>query len=234
MGGTLDWSVLLGEAGHLLAKGAVVTLELSAVSLVLALVLGFLVGVARWSSIGPLKPFCWLYIEFLRNTPPLVQILFWYFSATVILPNSVLLALRHYGFPFAAAAFALGLYHSGFIAEIVRGGLNAIPRGQYEAAEAIGFSLRQTVWSILLPQLLRLIAPTLLSEAVSLVKNTSLALAIGVTEITYEARYIDYSAFRGVEALAAITVFYLVLCLAIATLGHLLQRWLSRNRRRLA
>jgi polar amino acid transport system permease protein len=141
--------------------------------------------------------------------------------------------LRDYGFAFAAAVFALGIYHSGFIAEIVRGGLNAIPRGQYEAAQAIGLSFPQTVGSILLPQLLRIIVPTLISEAVSLTKNTSLALAIGVTEITYQARYIDYATFRGVEALTAVTAFYLVLCLSIAALGHALQRFLSRHRRAL-
>ncbi|SRR6266404_909280 len=227
----LDWSSFFDAGGRLLLQGALVTLELSALSLVLALLLGFLFGVLRWSSIGPLKPICWLYVEFLRNTPPLVQILFWYFSATVLLPNSVILVLREYGFQFVAATFALGLYHSGFIAEIVRGGLNAIPRGQYEAAQAIGFSLPQTIRYILLPQLLRIIAPTLTSETVSLVKNTSMALAIGVTEITYQARYIDYSAFRGVEALLVVTVFYLIVCLTIAGLGHGLQRWLSRNRR---
>jgi polar amino acid transport system permease protein len=227
----LDWSSFFDAGGRLLLQGALVTLELSALSLVLALLLGFLFGVLRWSSIGPLKPICWLYVEFLRNTPPLVQILFWYFSATVLLPNSVILVLREYGFQFVAATFALGLYHSGFIAEIVRGGLNAIPHGQYEAAQAIGFSLPQTIRYILLPQLLRIIAPTLTSETVSLVKNTSMALAIGVTEITYQARYIDYSAFRGVEALLVVTVFYLIVCLTIAGLGHGLQRWLSRNRR---
>jgi polar amino acid transport system permease protein len=227
-----DWTILLGEAGGLLLQGAVVTLELAGLALTLALILGFLFGVLRWSAIAPLKPLCWFYVEFLRNTPPLVQILFWYFSATVILPDSAILFLRDYGFQFAAATFALGLYHSGFIAEIVRGGLNAIPHGQYEAAEAIGFSLPQTIRYILMPQLLRIIAPTLVSEAVSLVKNTSLALAIGVTEITYQARYIDYSAFRGVEALVAVTVFYLVLCLAISSLGQALQRHLSRSRRK--
>jgi polar amino acid transport system permease protein len=227
----LDWKGFYEVGGRLLAEGALVTLELSAVSLVLALLLGFLFGVLRWSAVGPLKPLCWLYVEFLRNTPPLVQILFWYFSATVILPNSAILFLRDFGFQFVAAAFALGLYHSGFIAEIVRGGLNAIPRGQYEAAQAIGFSLPQTVRYILLPQLLRIIAPTLTSETVSLVKNTSMALAIGVAEITYQARYIDYSAFRGVEALLVVTGFYLVLCISIAGLGHALQFWLSRHRR---
>jgi polar amino acid transport system permease protein len=226
-----DWSILAGEGGRLLLEGALVTLELSALALVLALVLGFLFGVLRWSAIRPLRPVCWFYIEFLRNTPPLVQILFWYFSATVILPSSVLMALRDYGFQFVAAIFALGLYHSGFIAEIVRGGLNAIPRGQYEAAEAIGFTFPQSVRYILLPQLLRIIAPTLVNETVSLIKNTSLALAIGVADITYQARYIDYVSFRGVEALLAVTAFYLVLCTTIAGLGHLLQRRLSRTRR---
>ena len=83
-----DWSILLGESGRLLLRGAEVTIELAALALVLALILGFLFGVLRWSAIGLLKPICWLYVEFLRNTPPLVQILFWYFSATVILPNS--------------------------------------------------------------------------------------------------------------------------------------------------
>ena len=82
-----DWSILLGESGRLLLRGAEVTIELAALALVLALILGFLFGVLRWSAIGLLKPFCWLYVEFLRNTPPLVQILFWYFSATVVLPT---------------------------------------------------------------------------------------------------------------------------------------------------
>jgi len=226
-----DWSILWGEGGKLLLQGAAVTLELSAFSLVLALVLGFLFGVVRWSGVKWLRPVCWFYVEFLRNTPPLVQILFWYFSATVVLPASAILLVRDWGFQFVAAVFSLGLYHSGFIAEIVRGGLNAIPRGQYEAAEAIGFSFGQSVRYILLPQLLRIIAPSLVNETVSLVKNTSLALAIGVADITYQARYIDYANFRGVEALLAITVFYLVLCTAISSLGHLLQRRLARTRR---
>lgn len=226
-----DWSILAGEGGRLLLQGAAVTLELSAFALVLALVLGFLFGVMRWSNIRPLRPICWFYVEFLRNTPPLVQILFWYFSATVILPAGAIMVVRDWGFQFVAAVFALGLYHSGFIAEIVRGGLNAIPRGQHEASEAMGLSFVQSVRYVLLPQLLRIVAPSLVNETVSLVKNTSLALAIGVADITYQARYIDYASFRGVEALVAVTAFYLVLCTAIAGLGHLMQRRLSRTRR---
>ena len=103
-----DWSILLGEGGRLLLDGALVTLELSGFALVLALVLGFLFGVLRWSEIKPLRPVCWVYVEFLRNTPPLVQLLFWYFSASVILPAGMLTVLRDYGFQFVAAVFALG------------------------------------------------------------------------------------------------------------------------------
>ncbi len=232
--GKFDWSILLGASGERLAEGAAITLQLAAASLALALVLGFFFGVVRWMQIRWLKPVCWLYVEFSRNTPPLVQILFWYFSATVVLPEWAIVALRDYGFQFVAATFALGVYHSGFIAEIVRAGLNAIPRGQYEAAQAIGFTLPQTISGILMPQLLRVIMPMLTSEAVSLVKNTSLALAIGVTEITYQARYIDVYTFRGVEALLVVTAFYLVICLAIAGFGNLLQRLLQRHRRAVA
>ncbi|WP_375459672.1 amino acid ABC transporter permease [uncultured Enterovirga sp.] len=227
----LDWSILLGPSGDRLLEGAAVTLQLAATSLALALILGFFFGVLRWLQIPWLKPVCWFYVEFFRNTPPLVQILFWYFSSTVVLPEAAIVALRDYGFQFIAATFALGLYHSGFVAEIVRGGLNAIPRGQYEAAQAIGFTLPQTVRAILAPQLLRIVSPMLTSEAVSLVKNTSLALAIGVTEITYQARYIDVYTFRGVEALLVVTLFYLIVCFAIAGFGNLMQRFLQRNRR---
>ena len=100
-----DWSILWGEGGRLLLQGAAVTLELSAFSLVLALMLGFLFGMLRWSDIKWLRPVCWFYVEFLRNTPPLVQILFWYFSATVILPAGAIAAVRDWGFQFVAAVF---------------------------------------------------------------------------------------------------------------------------------
>ena len=123
----------------------------------------------------------------------------------------------------------LGAFAAGMIARL------ALSKEQSEALaprlEAIGFGFLQSVRYILLPQLVRIIAPSIVNESVSLIKNTSLALAIGVADITYQARYIDYSSFRGVEALAATTVFYLVICTTIAGLGHVLQRRLSRHRR---
>ncbi|MFC5423672.1 amino acid ABC transporter permease [Bosea eneae] len=223
-----NWWILLGPDGILLIKGGQVTLLLAVSAWLIAITFGVVLGVARWSEARIFKHICWLHVEITRNTPALLQILFWYFSATALLPETAILFLRDHGFEFVAAMFALGLYHSGFVAEIVRSGLNAVPAGQFEAAESLGFSFVQSVRLVLAPQVARIVTPSLTSETVSLIKNTSLALVIGVAEITYQARYIDVYTFRGVEALAAVTAFYLVICLGVASIGQALLRRLSK------
>ena len=89
---------------------------------------GFAIGIVRWTGNRYLEPICWVYIEFARNTPPLVQILFWYFSAIYLLPHWLFEYMRDVGFQFAAAVFALSIYHAAFVAETVRAGLNSISR----------------------------------------------------------------------------------------------------------
>jgi polar amino acid transport system permease protein len=224
-----DWSILWGEWGLRLLDGLWVTVQLAAVSLVLSLALGVVFGVARWSEVRVLRPLCWAYVELARNVPPLVQILFWYFSAKLILPAPVFLWLRNVGYEFAAAAVALTLYHGAFVAEIVRAGFAAIPRGQFDAARSLGLRFLPMVRLVVLPQVVRIVVPPLTNEAAGLVKNTSLALAIGVAEIAYQTKYIDTYTFRGVEALSAATVLYLVLCLAMSGLGKLASDRFSRH-----
>lgn len=223
-----DWAILWSDGGLRLLQGLQVTLRLAGTSLVLALVIGLVVGLLRWLGGRLVGPVCWLYVEFARNTPPLVQILFWYFSAGFLLPGFAIHWLREIGFEFGAAVIALSLYHGAFIAEVVRAGLNSIHRGQYDAARALGLSFVQMMRAVIFPQAIRIIVPPLTNEAVGLVKGTSLALAIGVTEISYQAKYIDTYAFRGVEALVGATVLYLALCLCIAALGHLVAARFSR------
>ncbi|MGD9923530.1 MAG: amino acid ABC transporter permease [Variibacter sp.] len=218
----LDWSILWGENGLLILKGLLVTLELSAVSLVGALILGLFFGTLRWLRLKATEPLCRLYVEFSRNTPPVVQILFWYFSASVLLPERLFFGLRNLGYEFAAAVVALSVYHGGFLSEIFRAGLDAIPRGQLEAARSLGQSFPQAFRYVLLPQALRQLAPALVSEAASLIKNSSLAMAIGVTELTYQYKYIDNFQFRGIEALTAVTAIYFLLCLSVAGIGKLM------------
>lgn len=223
----LDWSILLEEPGAFLLAGFQVTLKLAAWSLFFAFLIGLAFGVLRWLRLRWAEPICWLYVEFGRNTPPVVQILFWYFSASVILPRPVFLELRDFGYEFSAAVVALSIYHGAFIAEVIRAGLNSVPKGQFEAGRALGLAFRQSLSYVILPQAIRIAIPPLVNEATALVKNTSLAMAIGVAELTYQYKYIDIFYFRGVEALAAVTIIYLALCLATAGVGRLIDRTLS-------
>jgi polar amino acid transport system permease protein len=225
----LDWSILWGDAGLLILQGLVVTLKLSATVLVLAFAIGLVVGIVRWLGLVLAEPICWLYVEFARNTPPVVQILFWYFSASYILPKWLFMELRDFGYEFGAAVLALAIYHGAFIAEVVRAGLNAVPKGQTDGARALGLGFLSTLRRIILPQALRIAIPPLGNEAAAIVKNTSLAMAIGVTELTYQYKHIDIFAFRGIEALAAVTVIYIVLCVAVNGIGDLLNARLSRH-----
>lgn len=227
----LDWSILTGEAGDLILQGLVVTLKLSAWSLLFAFVIGLAFGVVRWIGSRWTEPICWLYVEFSRNTPPVVQILFWYFSASYILPQWLFLQFRDIGYEFAAAVLALAIYHGAFIAEVVRAGLNSVAKGQCEAARALSLGFSQMLGHVVLPQAVRVALPPLVNEATALIKNTSLAMAIGVLELTYQYKHIDTFMFRGVEALAAVTVIYLVLCLLAAGTGAALNRMLSRHDR---
>jgi len=228
----LDFSVLWGEPGRLILQGLVMTLKLSAWSLLFAFVMGLVFGTLRWLGLRWLEPICWFYVEFSRNTPPVVQILFWYFSASYILPQWMFLELRDFGYEFGAAVLALSIYHGAFVAEVIRAGLNSVHKGQFEASRALGLGFLQSLGFVILPQATRVILPLLTNEATALIKNTSLAMAIGVVEMTYQYKSIDNFLFRGVEALTAITVIYLVLCLVTAGLGALLSRYLSRHTRR--
>jgi polar amino acid transport system permease protein len=228
----LDFSVLWGEPGRLILEGLVMTLKLSAWSLLFAFVIGLVFGTLRWLGLRWLEPVCWFYVEFSRNTPPVVQILFWYFSASYLFPRWMFLELRNFGYEFGAAVLALSIYHGAFIAEVIRAGLNSIHKGQFEASRALGLGLLQSLRFVVLPQATRVIAPLLTNEATALIKNTSLAMAIGVVELTYQYKHIDNFMFRGVEALTVITAIYMILCLLTAGIGAVVSRHLSRHVRR--
>jgi polar amino acid transport system permease protein len=226
-----DLMFMWGEPGMRLLDGLQVTLELSVCALCAGLLLGVVFGLVRWLDWRVTAPVCWLYVELARNTPPVVQIMFWYFSASWILPTALFLQLRNVGLEFLSAVFALALYHGAFYAEIFRTGLNAIPKGQYEAARVLGMRMPRTIVAIVLPQMGPVVTPALINETVALVKNTSLAVAIGVTELTFQYRYIDSYDFRGAEALVAVTLLYMAICFLVSASGHWLGALLSPRRR---
>ncbi|MBJ6723616.1 amino acid ABC transporter permease [Geomesophilobacter sediminis] len=211
-----DWSIITsGKYFDWLVSGLKTTLEISAVGIVGAFLIGLLIAVLKMSHFAPLRWAASAYLEFFRNTPLLVQIFFWYFGSYKILPAAVNDWLNNTNFEFAAAVLALTIYTSAFIAEDIRSGILSIPKEQMEAARSAGFSYLRSMQYIILPQAVRITVPPLVNQFLNLVKNSSLAMTIGVMEITYQARQVESYTFKGFEAFTAATVVYLTLSVTI-------------------
>ena len=214
-----DWSVVLaGQYHDWLVSGLKVTLQLSAAGIVLSFLLGLVVAVMRMSHITPIRWAACAFLEFTRNTPLLVQIFFWYFGSYKLLPMAVNDWLNAQGFEFAAALIALTIYTSAFIAEDIRSGVLSIPKEQMEAARSAGFSYLRSMQYIILPQAVRITIPPLINQFLNLAKNSSLAMTIGVMELTYQARQVESYTFKGFEAFTAATVVYLAISIIITFL----------------
>lgn len=221
-----DWAIITsGQYFEWILSGAKVTLQLSVVSVALSFILGLLIAVMRMSNVKPILWFSHAYLEFFRNTPLLVQIFFWYFGSYKILPMVVNDWLNSMNFEFAAAVIALTIYTSAFIAEDIRSGVRSIPKEQMEAARSSGFSYLKSMYYIILPQAVRLTIPPLINQFLNLTKNSSLAMTIGVAELTYQARQVESYTFKGFEAFTAATLVYLGLSLLITGLMTLYNKY---------
>ena len=221
-----DWAIITsGQYFEWILSGAKVTLQLSVVSVALSFILGLLIAVMRMSNVKPILWFSHAYLEFFRNTPLLVQIFFWYFGSYKILPMVVNDWLNSMNFEFAAAVIALTIYTSAFIAEDIRSGVRSIPKEQMEAARSSGFSYLKSMYYIILPQAVRLTIPPLINQFLNVTKNSSLAMTIGVAELTYQARQVESYTFKGFEAFTAATLVYLGLSLLITGLMTLYNKY---------
>ncbi|MCD6486691.1 MAG: amino acid ABC transporter permease [Syntrophobacterales bacterium] len=204
--------------GVWLLRGLLLTIEISLISTVISLLLGTFFGIARLSTFKPLYWFATAYVEFFRNTPLLVQLFFWYFAFPLGLPDAVREFLYDHNYELIAATGGLAIYTTAFIAEIVRAGIQAIPKGHLEAASSSGLSRVQALRFVILPQAFRIIMPPLGSELLNNMKNSSLAMTIGVADLCWQAQQIESFTFRGFEATTAATVIYLSLSLIISVL----------------
>jgi len=222
---SFKWSVLwTGQSGHWLLQGLLTTLELSALAWLLAVALGILSGALRTVRFPPLRWAATFYVEFFRNVPLLVWMFFWYFGVPPLLPRGVQDWVFNHGAEFWAGMLALGVYHGARISEVIRSGIQSIPRTQFEASVAIGLTTFQAYRLIILPVALRLIVPPATNESLNLLKNSSVALTISVAELTFQTRQIETYTAKAIEALTAGTLIYLVLCLSIATIMARVER----------
>ncbi|HWP24623.1 MAG TPA: amino acid ABC transporter permease [Candidatus Binatia bacterium] len=220
-----DWSVLWsGQTGGWLLQGVLTTLELSFLGWLFSLMLGVLAGALRTAPAAPLRWLAAAYVEFFRNVPLLVWMFFWYFGMPPLLPWAVQDWLLDHGAEFWAGVCALGVYHGARFSEVIRSGIQSIPRTQFEAALSTGLTAGQAYRLILVPIALRLIIPPATNETLNLLKNSSVALTIGVAELTFQTRQIETYTAKAFEALLAGTLIYLILCLTISTLMTAVER----------
>jgi glutamate/aspartate transport system permease protein len=207
-----DWGVLFREPYFgWLVSGFGWTIAVSLTAWVIAFSLGSVIGILRTTPSPTLRLIGTCYVELFRNVPLLVQMFLWYFVFPEILPEEAgMWVKREMPMPqFTTAAVCLGLYTASRVAEQVRSGIQSIGAGQWQAGLAIGLTTPQVYRYVLLPVGYRLIVPPLTSEFLTIFKNSSLALTIGVLEITAQARQIEEYTFQGFEAFTAATLMYI-------------------------
>jgi polar amino acid transport system permease protein len=202
-----------------LLRGLLLTLEVSAVALVVALVIGLVGGTLRFLAIPILSPCIAVYVEFIRNTPLLVQIFFITFGLPAI---GLRLSL------FWSGVFALSIWAGAFHIESIRGGCVGVARGLREAGGALGLHRWQVMRLVVLPLALRNCLPSLLNTSISLVKNTALLQAIGLTELTFVAIDRISADFRMLEMFTVLLVTYVLLVMAMSFCAARIEAVLGR------
>ncbi|MFA5488668.1 MAG: amino acid ABC transporter permease [Candidimonas sp.] len=216
--------LLQGQYGSLLLNGLLTTFALFGSAWILGMAVAVLIVVLRAIPFKPLDAFMALFVEYHRNVPTVVQILVWFFGVPEILPADVRAYVNSGNSEFMFATIALALNVSAYWSQDIRSGLRAIPAGQIEAARSIGLSFVQAMRYVSLPQAMRISVPPLLNRSLILFKDTSLAMVIGVTELTYQTKAIDNLTFRTFDVLAFGTMVYLICSLTIMFVGRCIER----------
>jgi len=230
-----NWHIFLepapdgtGSYLDMLLSGLVVTIETALVAWGLALLFGSVIGVLRTlpSRLASGLGFAW--VELFRNMPLLVQLFLWFFVLPELVPPTLGLWLKQMPHaPFYTASIGIGLFMSARVAEQLRAGIGALPRGQRLAATALGLTTLQTYRYVLLPLAFRIILPPLTSEFLSTIKNTAVAITIGLIELTGAARAMQEFSFQVFEAFTGATLLYLLINVVVVIAMRGLERALA-------
>lgn len=204
-----------------LLVGAAGTLRIFAICLVLGLSLGLLVGLGRYSRNRWLHIPATIFVEFFRNTPVLVQILWFYFALPILLPFQIS--------PLAAASLGISLNSAAFSAEIYRGGIQSIETGQWDGARALGMRWGQAMRRIILPQALKRMLPALTNRAIEIFKMSTLASAVAYVELLQQGKLIASLNYNPIEAYTAVAVIFFVFLWPLVQFSYFLERRLRRD-----
>jgi len=201
----LNFAVLLEYWPAFLA-GLQMTIKVSVLSIFFGTLMGVAGALAKTSRFRLLRALAFTYVEWIRNTPLLIQILFIYFGLGVFFSLS----------PMVASVFALSFFSGAYITEIIRAGIQSIHKGQREAAFSLGMTEGQSMFLVVLPQAVRRILPPLAGQFITLIKDSSLISVIAVSDLTYVAKNVVTNTFRAFEVWLAIAVFYFILSFALS------------------
>lgn len=231
---SVDWSVfnepaLLDDNSWLIyiLNGLGWTVSLAAASFMLALVAGILIGTASTLKNRPiLHAFTTGWVELFRNIPLIVQIFLWFFVIPEFIPPMKTWMIENDPVcgQFLSAFLCLGLFTSARLAEQIRSGIESLPPGQLNAAKAIGFTKSQAYRYVILPLALRLVLPTMTNEAMNLVKNTSIALTIGLSEVTMRSQEMGEATFQYFAAFTLATACYVIVTLVVNILMRTIEK----------
>lgn len=213
------WSMILQ-----LSEGFLVTVEIFVLTLLFSMPLGMIVAFGRMSKNKILRTIVKAYISIMRGTPLMLQILVVYFGPYYVFGLSM-----GTGYRFPAVIIAFSINYAAYFAEIYRAGIESIPLGQYEAASILGYSKTQTFFKIILPQVIKRVLPPVTNETITLVKDTSLAFTISLTEMFTVAKQIG-AAQTSIMPLMAAGVFYFIFNLLVATVMEKLEKKCSYYR----
>lgn len=222
-----------------MVQGWLMTVWMSVLVVASSMVLGLFLAAARSSANTWVTWFAAAYVSTFRNIPLLVQLFFWYFGAPSLLPEATrewlnssqvllqwggVVLLRWPSFEFLVAWVGLVLYSSAYVGEEIRSGIRGVAPHQRSAAKALGFTHAQVFRYIVFPQALRIARPPLLGQVMNTIKNTSLAMAVGLVELSYTSRQVEAETFKTFQAFGISTLFYIVTIFVVDHLGRRLER----------
>ncbi len=217
----------LAKWGPYILGGIPITIVISIFSITLAVIFAILGALGRLSLRAPIYAMATLYVSLVRGTPLIVQILFIYLALPQIIPASA-------GIPvIMLAIFALAFNYGAYMTEIFRAGIQAIPRGQIEASEALGMSESQTMRRIILPQAIRIVIPAIGNEFIAMIKDSALVSIITVQELLWRAQRVGQSNFRSLETLLLAALVYWILTIAFSIVQDRLEKRMAESDRRI-
>ncbi|MBC9786164.1 amino acid ABC transporter permease [Heliobacterium chlorum] len=214
-----NWHDVLSYSGKYLS-GLGITLEVSLYALLLSLAIGVVIAIFRVTSSKVLNGFGAAYVEFFQNTPLIIQVFFFYYGSPAMGLNISGLACGTLG---------LAVYTGAYMGEVFRAGIQAVPKGQMEAARSSGMNYLQAMGYVILPQAVKIILPPLTNQMVNMVKNSAILSTIAVTDLMYQTYLISSDTFIVFEVFIFAALLYLTITVPLSTFANLLERRLQRS-----